>query len=686
MLKLKHEDTFFNLNDTGHFYLSTEKSSREEYAYAHINTNLSIFGNFEAEYQGRAITATIDHFTTKKVHADDNGAEISFGLTTFPATVTEKIEFTKGANVFSQRTEVTNDGDKPLRLSRLSAATVTGIGIDGGKYFDNDRFTVHYCYNHWQGEGQWRTASLKDLGIYPVCEHPWEKETYRFQSTTSSWCTASYYPLLIIEDKEKGECWFFEREGAENWYMEIYVYEGLHTPFINVAVGIDDALGWTYDLKPNETYSSSTAFYGVVKGGFEDAVRELLKYKRAVSLANADIEVAFNDFMNCYWAQPSDKRLIPLIDAAKKVGVQTFCIDDGWAVTGEWVPLEEKFGDYGFDGVIDYMKKNGLRPGVWFEFENTTHKEAQNKGSDFLRKRDGYVVTSHRPKLNMRSKEAREWLFDRIDRVYKAGVRYIKNDHNNHEGIGSDICGESPAEGTKLNALAFYDFVEEVKKRYPDLIIENCGAGAMREDNGTLKHFFLQSTTDQEDYRYYPSILIGQMACIPPEKAGVWGYPIPCLYKDLWSFTVPAEELESFKDGRQTIFNMVTAMMGYMYLSGRIDLADEFNLSLIKEAVSTYKTYKDTIKNRFPAFVLPMKTVEDKSFNAFGLIDRGLDMILSVWALEQKEFEIDLTKYGFSNLEKLYPSKVDNCEFSYKDGKLRLKFNDNYSAALFRLK
>ncbi len=684
MKNIKHVDTYFNLNDTGHFYLSTSKPERTEYSYAHVNTNLCLAGNFEVEYKGRALTGTIDHFTTKSVNVNSLGAEISFDVTTFPVTVTEKIDFTKGVNAFVQRTEITNNGDTSIRVSRLSAGTVTGIGIDGEKYFDNDRFIVHYCYNHWQGEGQWRSATLKDLGIYPACEHPWEKETFRLQSI-SSWSTNNYYPLLIIEDKQKNESWFFEREGAENWYMEIYVYEGLHTPFINVAMGIDDGLGWVYDLKPNETYSTTTAFYGVVKGGFEQAIKEVTKYKRAVSLANADIEVAFNDFMNCYWAQPSDKRLIPLIDTAVKVGVQTFCIDDGWSITGEWVPLEEKFGEYGFDGIIEYMKKNGLRPGVWFEFETTTHKEAQSKGEDFLRKRDGYIVTAHRPKLNIRSKEAREWLFSRIDRVYKAGVRYIKNDHNNHEGIGTNIDGESPAEGTRLNTLAVYEFVEELKKRYPDLIIENCGAGAMREDNGTLKHFFLQSTTDQEDYRYYPSILVGQMACIPPEKAGVWGYPIPCLYKNLWNFTVPQEELDSFKDGRQTIFNMVTSMMGYMYLSGRIDLADDFNLSLIREGIETYKGYKNTIKNRFPAFVLPIKNLDDKTYNAFGLIEEGKDMILSTWALEQKEFEIDLSRYGFNNIEKIYPSKIDNCEYEYVNKRLKIKFNAEYSACLFKL-
>ncbi len=51
-------------------------------------------------------------------------------------------------------------------------------------------------------------------------------------------------------------------------------------------------------------------------------------------------------------------------------------------------------------------------------------------------------------------------------------------------------------------------------------MIENCNSGAMRCDFGALSHFHLQSTSDQEYYDRYPSIVQGMSALMPPERAG----------------------------------------------------------------------------------------------------------------------------------------------------------------------
>ena len=124
-----------------------------------------------------------------------------------------------------------------------------------------------------------------------------------------------------------------------------------------------------------------------------------------------------------------------------------------------------------------------------------------------------------------------------------------------------------------------------------------------------------------------------------------------------------------------------------MYLSGKLHLADEYNKNLIKESIAVYNGYKDTLKDRTPAFVLPMKRMIDKSYNAVGLLhEDGQDMILSAWALEQTEFVLDLTKYGFTKIEKIYPVSQDNVTFDYADGKLSSKFDAPYSACVFRLR
>ncbi len=686
---IQHKDSYMNIGKYGHFFLSTKKTEYKEYSYGYINTSLSLVANCEAEYEDLMIMPTDDFFQFKGMRERADGVDIDYGMTTCDLKITEKISFVPNSNVYVQSTFVQNAGKENITLSRLACANVTGIGLGGQSWVENnDRFIVYYCLNHWQGEGQWQRKTFRELGLYPASNHVWEQTVFRLQSV-GSWSTHEYYPLLIIEDTEKKECYFFEREGAENWFMEIRAFEGYRSPFFNVTIGgADEEIGWMKTLAKTESYETTKAIYGVVKGGFSEAVRELTKYKRQSSYAIADIEVTFNDFMNCSWAKPQEDVLIALIDKAADIGCSCFCIDDGWATQGVWEPLEDKFPKHGFAGIISYIRSKGMRAGVWFEFEKAHEKIVEILGDDVLLKRNGRIIAHHRPKFNMRSEKLKKWLMERIDAMYRLGIRYIKNDHNNHERLGTNILGESPAEGLKRNTEAFYQFIDDIRRRYPDLIIENCGSGGMRADCGTVSHFHLHSTSDQENYRLYPSIAVGTMAYLLPEKAGIWSYPNPLSYKYIETMQIPETVMqEQQKNGRQTIFNMVTSMMGYMYLSGRIDLLDEKNEGLVKEAIKVYNSYKNTIKNRYPVFILPLKNLCDQSHNAFGLIEeKNENMLLAVWGMEDTEVLLELEKFGFKTAELLYPSQKENQRFNYENGSLSISFAEKYSACLFKLK
>ena len=685
MKTITHNKLNINIGNKGHFFLSTESSKRKDYVYGYINSNLTLgSAGAEVEYEDNMIMPTADFFKHEKTNVKDNNIDISYSIKEKDIVLTEKLELIKGLNVIRQKTEVVNNGEKPERLSRLSSACITGIGLDGSKYFENpNRFIVYYALNRMQGEGQWQKKTLKDLGIYPGSQHPWERCTFRMQSF-GSWATKEYYPLLIIEDTEKNECWFFEREGAFNWYIEINTFEGYGSSFINVSIGgMDDKLGWNYDIASKEKYVTNDCFYGLVKGGFTEAVRELTEYKRRSQVINTNIEVTFNDFMNCYWGFPNKERLIPLIDKASEVGCKCFCIDAGWSVTGEWDPLEELFPDGGFKSVIKHINDKGMRAGVWFEFERITYEMAEKLGDDVLLKRDGYIISPLRPKIDLRNEKARKWLMSKIEQVYNLGVRYIKNDHNNDETIGTNHDGECAAEGARRKHDDFILFINEIHDRFPDLIIENCAAGSGRIEHETLKNCSLQSITDQENYKLMPSIINGCFRQIQPEKAGIWAYPYPLLYKDLNTFIKPQQEIDESIDGRETIFNMVNGMTGYLYLSGRIDLMEKINLDLVKEGVKVYKTYCDSISSRYPIFPLGIKNMCDKDNNAVGLISNdNSDLILSIWALEEKRFTIDLSKYKFKSADKLYG---DNVKFKLKGGKLNIKFEKEYSAVILKL-
>lgn len=210
----------------------------------------------------------------------------------------------------------------------------------------------------------------------------------------------------------------------------------------------------------------------------------------------------------------------------------------------------------------------------------------------------------------------------------------------------------------------------------------------MRSNHGTLRHFNIESTSDQENYVAYTSILTGSLALMPPEKAGIWCYPYPLGFDERERLEIADEKLADFADGEQTIFNVVNGFMGAMYLSGKIHQADEYNLALLKEGIALYKEWREFIKNAYPIFPRGMIRLSDRTYNVVGLVDeeRGKGL-LAVWNLSDKGQEVcvDLEKYGMASCELLYPKGKDGVSYRYDGKKLCCAFESGKCARLFTL-
>ncbi len=599
-------------------------------------------------------------------------------------TVTVGLTTYEGTGAVRQINTITNNGNRTVRLTGFSSAFVNTAH---GK--------VMLSQNRWQTEGQWKTFDMEELGLIQTTVHPWEKGVFRIESV-GSWATGGHFPLTMVLCDD-GRTIYMEIEGAHNWMLEHSCSGSIRSIFYTLegTAAHEENGGWYYDLKPGESYTAQPAVWGVVEGGFEEAAGELAVYRRLTSLtrfADDTIPVVFNDYMNCLWGQPSDKKLLPLIDAAAKVGCEVFCIDAGWhknaapgGALGDWIVNNEKFGERGLAGVFSCMKEKGLKPGVWFELESVTpNAAAYGLDGDCLLKRYGEVIP--RAFFNFRNEKVRAHLKARIDELYGMGVRYIKNDYNATTGIGCDPAnGGAPAEGLIENYEAFVSFIDEVCASHPDLVIENCGSGACRSEHGTLKHFFLQSTSDQEFYYWNPSIIAGTMAQMEPEKAGVWSYPMPVYYDEQKSFTADDAWRAQFADGEQTIFNMVNGMCGVLYQSGRLDLADEYNLSLVAEGVAAYKKMRRDIVKAKPILPGGPFGITEKGIFTAGL-SVGERAYLAVWRIggEADRAEIDLAKYGFTKASAWYPSRTE-LSFDGRTLRVELPKKKEYTARMILL-
>jgi alpha-galactosidase len=99
-------------------------------------------------------------------------------------------------------------------------------------------------------------------------------------------------------------------------------------------------------------------------------------------------------------------------------------------------------------------------------------------------------------------------------------------------------------------------------------------------------------------------------------------------------------------DGKETAFNTVSTLMGVFYQSGRIDVADEKNLSLVKEGIEIYKRVRKYHAESRPVYPTGLCNINERKVASFGLLSSER-LLLAVWNICESESEIslDLTKY-----------------------------------------
>jgi len=466
--------------------------------------------------------------------------------------------------------------------------------------------------------------------------------------------------MAVIEDLETGKVWYWQIETSSSWHMEVGYRAAWSGDAGGLFVVVDGAsernTGWSLTLAPGERFAAPRVAWGCCEGGFEQAVAQLTKYRRSelkiLPEGYQALPVMFNDYMNCLWGDPASERLIPLIDTAAEMGVEGFCIDAGWFAPrsgswgnglGDWRPSADRFGEDGLQGVIDYIASQGLVPGVWLEMEVCGEDSALGKMPDswFLLNHGERIGGGSRWFLNFANLEVCAYLMGVIDRLVAMGVGYFKNDYNACIGAAVANVSGGGAQGLLEHSQAFYQFIDAVRARHPSLIIENCASGAMRSDYAALAHLHLQSSSDQEIYTLYPSVIAGSLAGILPEQLGVWAYPWPLLFleRDTPELVTSDDYRARMADGEQTVFNMVNGMCGNLYLSGRIDAADEFNRHLIREGVSCYKDERDFIAASYPAWPDGMtRFMDQEGWVSLALVNQDESRaLLMVWRLSSAQ-------------------------------------------------
>ena len=522
-------------------------------------------------------------------------------------TTATTFESAGAAAVRTSTTVTLSPGAAPLTLWAVTSFSTGAVISDHVPTLDVWRGTCT-----WSAENRWSAQPLQAPGLArTTAGAPGENiRSTITAAATSTWSSGAYVPAGAVQDRTSGRTLAWQVEHNGPWLWEVGEHPAVSGAFA-AAVGAEEAAGppqhdrsrdgayvavlgptdllhhWSLPLDAGGSFSTVPVTF-TVAASFDAAFSRLADHRRATRRShpqNTALPVIFNDYMDTLEGDPTEAKLLPLIDAAAAVGCDYFCIDAGWyddtagwwASVGDWRPSTVRF-PRGIGFVLDHIRSSGMVPGLWLEPEvvGLTSVAAQalpdtaflQRGGVRVRERDRYF-------LDLRSPDARAHLDEAVDRlVSELGIGYFKLDYNVTPGAGTDWDSVSVGEGLLEHNRALVSWLGTVLDRHPDLVLENCGSGALRSDFAMLSTLQLQSTSDQQDPLLYPAIAVGALVHVLPEQAANWSYPQATMSPELIAF------------------NQCTGLAGRLYQSGLLDRMDTDQLALVTAGV---QAHKDTV-------------------------------------------------------------------------------------------
>jgi alpha-galactosidase len=221
-------------------------------------------------------------------------------------------------------------------------------------------------------------------------------------------------------------------------------------------------------------------------------------------------------------------RLSELADAAARIGVERFVLDDGWfggrrddtAGLGDWYVSKDVW-PVGLGPLIDHVKSLGMDFGLWVEPEMVNpDSELFRAHPDWILSEPGRLPPMWRSQqvLDLANPLAFDFLLGRLDTLLSDHhIAYLKWDHNR------DLvdAGHEGRPGVRLQTLALYRLLDELRARHPRVEIESCASGGGRVDLGILERTDRIWPSDTIDPLERQHIQRWSQILVPPELVGM---------------------------------------------------------------------------------------------------------------------------------------------------------------------
>jgi len=325
----------------------------------------------------------------------------------------------------------------------------------------------------------------------------------------------NFNPWFAIDrgeaNEQNGGVWFGALAWSGNWRISVE-----QTPYKQVRVtGGFNPFDFAYPLKPGEHLETPQFYAGYATNGFGEASRLLHSFELTDIQPHGPTARVRPVLYNSWEAtefKVDEAGQTALAEKAAKLGVELFVMDDGWfgkrntdhAGLGDWVVNPQKFPN-GLGGLIKKVNDLGMDFGLWVE------PEMVNPDSDLYRAHPDWVMNfPGRPRselrnqlvLNLARDDVREYIFEALDKLANTyQIRYFKWDMNRifaEPGWPEVSAGEQRELWVKY-VWNYYNIMDRLRRKHPNLEIESCSGGGGRIDLGVLPYVDEVWTSDNTE-------------------------------------------------------------------------------------------------------------------------------------------------------------------------------------------
>ena len=346
--------------------------------------------------------------------------------------------------------------------------------------------------------------------------------------TTSGRSSHGRHPFVAFGGRAEPFAFVVAPMWSGNWVCraEPLVGEG-----VLVTGGLSDREFW-YDLQPGGEFEAPGVAISIEPGPDRIPGRSALsevgrRYWFPDRPQKGSVPTEWNHWFPYTDTEISEASFAANVDAAAKLGLEVCTLDAGWFGPselesnwkdwrGDWDLVNQARFPNGLRVLSDHCRRRGVGFGIWCEIEGLGPRAALEGRRDQLEARRGGEPLGY---ICFGCPQTREWAAGVIrDLVAATGCTWVKLDFNVDPGLGCDRPDHGHGAGSGLyeHVRGYYGFLDDLRARHPEVLLENCSSGGLRIDLAMLSHLHVTYLSDLDWLDHSLQIFWGAVAMLPP--------------------------------------------------------------------------------------------------------------------------------------------------------------------------